>query len=102
MSLSGTGVWSFELRYGDPAEVAEAVAELEALGYSAAWIPDIGGDDLFEAVEHLLDSTSTMTVATGILNIWMHTAAQTAAWRAELLADRQDRLLLGLGISTRP
>ena len=36
--LSGTGVWSFELRHFDPGEVADAASELEALGYSALWI----------------------------------------------------------------
>ena len=73
MTLSGTGIWSFELRHHDPAEIADAAAELEALGFSAVWIPDIGGD-VYTAVERLLGATTTMTVATGILNIWMHEA----------------------------
>jgi probable F420-dependent oxidoreductase len=101
MTLSGTGLWSFELRHHDPGEVAEAVAELEALGYSAVWIPDIGGD-VFTPLAHLLASTSTMTIATGILNIWMHTAAETSEWRNGLPADQRDRFLLGIGISHAP
>lgn len=43
MDLSGVGVWSSQLRYGHPAESAEAAAELEELGFSALWIPDVGG-----------------------------------------------------------
>ena len=46
MDLSGIGIWSGELRYGDEAEKREAVAELQELGYTAAWIPDVGGDVL--------------------------------------------------------
>jgi probable F420-dependent oxidoreductase len=33
MDLSGVGVWSPHLRYGDPAQSAEAAAELEDLGF---------------------------------------------------------------------
>jgi probable F420-dependent oxidoreductase len=101
MTLTGTGLWSFELRHHDPAEVADAVAELESLGYSAVWIPDIGGD-VFGPLENLLGATSTMTVATGILNVWMHTAAEVGAWRDALPDDQRARFLLGIGISHAP
>ena len=37
--LSGVGVWSAGLRYGEAAEAADATAELEALGYRAFWLP---------------------------------------------------------------
>ena len=39
MELSGTGVWSGALRYGDRGDINEAAAELEGLGYSAIWVP---------------------------------------------------------------
>ena len=76
--LSGTGIWSSQLRYGDAGEAAAAAAELESLGYSALWVPDVGGD-LFGALENLLGATQTATIATGILNLWMHTPAESAA-----------------------
>lgn len=101
MTLSGTGLWSFELRHHDPAEVADAVGELESLGYSAVWIPDVGGD-VFTPLANLLGATSTMTVATGILNVWMHTAAEVGEWRAGLPEDQRARFLLGIGISHAP
>ncbi|HEX4779100.1 MAG TPA: LLM class flavin-dependent oxidoreductase, partial [Acidimicrobiia bacterium] len=101
MELTGTGVWSHELRYGDPGEVRDAAAELESLGYTAAWIPDVGGD-LFTPLAHLLASTSTMVTATGILNIWMHTPADVGAWRDALADGQRARLLLGLGVSHAP
>jgi probable F420-dependent oxidoreductase len=100
-SLGGTGIWSHHLRHDPAEEIAEAVAELEQLGYSAVWIPDIGGD-VFAALDHLLDSSSTMTIATGILNVWMHTASDTAAWWRRLPDDRRRRVLVGLGISHAP
>jgi len=99
--ITGTGVWAASLRYGDPASSAEAVAELQQLGYTAAWIPDIGGD-VFSAVENLLRTTTTMTIATGILNIWMHTPAETAEQHVRLTAEHGDRFLVGLGVSHAP
>ena len=77
MELSGVGVWSMPLRYGDAGEIAEAAAELEELGFTALWIPDVGGP-LFAAVNVLLAATSKVTVATGILNLWLHTPAEAA------------------------
>ena len=101
MDLSGVGLWSTLLRYGDRAEATEAAAELEELGYSALWIPDVGGP-VFEAVEALLAATRQVVVATGILNLWMHTPAQTAAAHASLTAAHGDRFLLGIGVSHAP
>lgn len=94
--LTGTGIWSAGLRYGDPAEIADAAAELEALGYSAIWIPDPGGP-VFEAVERLLIATTSVTIATGVLNLWMH-QPQVVASNWARLADRfGNRFLLGIG-----
>jgi probable F420-dependent oxidoreductase len=95
--LSGTGIWSRDLRYGDRAEAAEAAGELEALGYGALWIPDIGGD-LFAAAGNLLAATQRVTVATGILNLWMHAAADAARQFHALEREHGKRLLLGIGV----
>ena len=100
-TLTTTGVWSGELRYGDAGQAAEAAAELEGLGYGALWIPDVGGD-LFGALANLLAATERVTVATGILNLWMHTAEETASQFAELTARHGNRLLLGIGVSHAP
>lgn len=100
-SLSGTGIWSPALRYGDPAVVAEAAAVVEELGYTAAWIPDVGGD-LFGSLEVLLSATSTLTVATGIMNLWMHAADEAAARHAELTSQHGRRFLVGIGVSHAP
>ena len=101
MQLSGVGIWSSQLRYGDPAESAEAAAELEELGYSALWIPDVGGP-VFDAVAHLLASTQRTVIATGILNLWMHEPSEVAASYASLTETHGQRLLLGIGCSHAP
>ena len=96
--LEGAGIWSSQLRYGEVGAIREAAAELEALGFRALWIPDTGGE-VFDAVERLLSSTTTITVATGILNLWMHSPEETAAARDRLTRDHGDRFLVGIGVS---
>jgi len=100
-TLRGTGVWSSQLRYGDKGEAAASAAELESLGYTALWVPDIGGD-VFAAVANLLAATRRVTVATGILNLWMHEAGTTAERHAELSAEHGPRFLVGIGVSHAP
>ena len=97
-NITGTGIWSGALRYGEATESAEAAAELEQLGYSALWLPDVGGD-VFDAVGRTLAATTTATVATGILNLWMHTPEETAARHAALTAEHGGRFLVGIGVS---
>jgi probable F420-dependent oxidoreductase len=98
MDLSGVGVWSSQLRYGDPAESTEAAADLEKLGFTALWIPDAGGPVL-DSADHLLASTKQVVIATGILNLWMHDPSDVAARYASLTKTYGDRFLLGIGCS---
>ena len=101
MKLGGTGVWAGQLRYGEPGPIVEAAAELDELGYSALWIPDVGGEVL-EAMETLLGATRRAVIATGILNVWMHDAAEVAARRAAWSEPWQHRSIFGLGVSHAP
>jgi len=94
-------VWSGELRYGDAAQAAADAVALEALGYTAAWIPDVGGP-LFDAFDNLLAATSTLVVASGICNVWYHPPAEVGEWFRGLPADQRDRVMLGIGISHGP
>lgn len=96
--LGGTGIWAGQLRYGDAGEIGEAAAELDQLGYTALWVPDVGGD-LFGDLEVLMSSTKKAVVATGILNLWMHTAEESAAAHDRLSRDYGDRFLMGIGVS---
>lgn len=101
MQLSGVGLWSSQLRYGNPAEAAEAAAELDGLGYTALWIPDVGGPVL-DSVDSLLTATEKTVIATGILNLWMHEPADVAARYATLTDTHGERFLLGIGVSHAP
>jgi probable F420-dependent oxidoreductase len=101
MDITGLGVWSGELRYGDAADAAADVAALERWGYTAAWIPDVGGP-LFDAFDNLLGATDKMTIASGICNVWHHPPDEVGAWWHELPAAHRDRVMLGIGISHGP
>jgi probable F420-dependent oxidoreductase len=98
VDLSGVGVWSSQLRYGNPDEAGESAAELDDIGFTALWIPDAGGPVL-DSVDHLLASTKQVVIATGILNLWMHEPADVAARYASLTKTYGDRFLLGIGCS---
>ncbi len=102
MNLSGVGIWSHQLRYGDKAQSADAAAELEELGYTALWIPDVGQTPVLESVDHLLSATNEVVIATGILNLWMNEPAEVAAFYASLSVNHRDRFLMGIGVSHAP
>ena len=93
--LGAVGVWR---RFGslDP----DLVAELEALGYGAVWLGGSPGSDL-ETAERLLDATRSITVATGIVNIWKSGAAELAASFHRIERRHPGRLLLGIGSGHR-
>ncbi|WP_432018472.1 LLM class F420-dependent oxidoreductase [Streptomyces sp. 1222.5] len=93
------GVWSVGLRAEDPSrhgELAEAAAELQELGYGAAWL---GGSSAARHAVPLLRATSTLMVGTSIQSIWQYEARESAAAFAEVEAAHPGRFLLGLGVS---
>jgi probable F420-dependent oxidoreductase len=99
MDLGRVGVWSIGLRSEDPeaaGEIAEASAELEELGYGTIWL---GGSPGVEHAVPIIEATSRIVVATGILNIWQYDAVTVARRHAALSADHPGRFLLGLGVS---
>ena len=93
-TLGGTGIWNAGLRFGDRSERVESAAEVEELGYTAVWVPDVGGDDLFDALKALLSATNRITVATGILNLWMHDPAEAGRQYTAMTAEHGRRLLI--------
>jgi probable F420-dependent oxidoreductase len=102
MELGRVGIWSGQLRRADPSAITEAAAELDELGFGAIWIPGGHGGDVFGDVARLLTATTRATVATGILNVWMHTPDETAGGHAALIDEHPGRFLLGLGVSHEP
>ncbi len=92
------GVWAREFRTDNPAQVGQAAAELEKLGYGALWVPG-GTDSGLDTAGKVLAATSDVTVATGITNIWASPARETAERTRALAAAHNSRFLLGLGVS---
>jgi probable F420-dependent oxidoreductase len=102
MELGRVGIWSGQLRRADPSAITEAAAELDELGFGSIWIPGGHGGDVFGDAARLLAATTSATVATGILNVWMHTPEETATGHAALTGEHPGRFLLGLGVSHEP
>jgi probable F420-dependent oxidoreductase len=98
VDLGTTGVWSSELRFGDVGLAADAAAQLDELGYSALWLPGWKAD-VFDVASSLLNATTRLVVATGIVSIWDQPAAAAAASDAALKESHPGRFLLGLGVS---
>lgn len=91
-ALGKFGVW-LGSRGIDP----ELAAEIESLGYGAAWIGSSPDADL-AWVEPALEQTSTLQLATGIVNIWTAPAAAVARSYHRIEEAHPGRFLLGVGV----
>jgi probable F420-dependent oxidoreductase len=89
MDLGQIGVWRRRQ------EGSHDLAELEALGFTAFWV---GSSPSLADAREFLERSSTLTIATGILNVWQHEPGDVAAQHAELVRDFPDRFLLGIGV----
>ncbi len=95
--LGRIGAW-FNPRFDDDTRVA-FVAQAESFGYPTAWL-GFGSKALgeLELVERALDKTSSITVATAIVNMWSNDPSRVAAAYHRIAARHGDRFLLGVGI----
>src|SRR5271170_7894345 len=71
--------------------------QVESLGYGAAWIGGSPDADL-AWVEPALAETSSLQLATGIINIWASPAADVAESYRRIENDYPGRFLLGIGV----
>jgi probable F420-dependent oxidoreductase len=71
--------------------------QIEALGYGAVWVGGSPDADL-SWVEPALAETSTLQLATGIVNIWASPAAEVAASFERIENAYPGRFLLGVGV----
>jgi probable F420-dependent oxidoreductase len=94
VQLGKIGVWTTYHAIGE-ANAGEAAKLVEDLGFSAFWL---GGSPKLPTARPLLQSTSRLIVATGIVNVWQNEPAQLAAEHAALAESFPGRLLLGIGI----
>ena len=83
----------------DPQTAASQARELEAAGVDRIWIPEAYGFDAVSLLGYLAASTSTVELASGILNTYSRTPALLAQTAAGLDALSGGRFILGLGAS---
>ena len=94
MKLGTIGIWTSYRPFGME-RAGEAAKIVEDLGYGAWWL---GGSPHVPDVRPILEATSTLIAATGILNVWGNDPAETAAQDAALRAEFPGRFVLGIGI----
>lgn len=94
MDIGRIGVWTSYRPFGIE-RAGEAAKLAEQLGYGAWWV---GGSPHIPDVRPVLEATSTLVAATGILNVWSNDPEQTAAAGAGMRADFGGRFMLGIGI----
>jgi probable F420-dependent oxidoreductase len=94
MNLGKIGIWTSYRPFG--VERADEAAKLiEQLGYGTWWV---GSSPHVPDIRPVLEATSTLVAATGILNVWNNEPGDTAAADAALRADFPGRFMLGIGI----
>jgi len=93
--LGRVGIWA-----GVTAIDAAAAQRVEGMGFGTVWQGGSPAADLTRA-EELLAASSTLQVATGIVNIWKADPAELAASFHRIEARFPGRLLLGIGSGHR-
>jgi len=93
--LGRFGIW-----LGVGQATPELAAGLEQSGFGALWLGGSPGGDLAR-VDRLLDATSTLVLATGIVNMWQSEPHLLAASFARIEARHPGRFLLGVGVGHR-
>jgi probable F420-dependent oxidoreductase len=94
MDIGGIGIWTSYRPFGIE-RAGEAAKLVEQFGYRAWWV---GGSPHVPDIRPVLEATSTLVAATGILNVWSNDPGETAAADAALRADFPGRFMLGVGI----
>lgn len=101
MDIGSFGIWSGLLRGAPDGQAVEGARHIEALGFTTAWLPS-GGPGQLERVRALIEGTTTVRVATGILNVYRETEPEVTAQRFwEIDQAHPERFLLGLGVGHR-
>lgn len=80
-------------------QAKEVAAEIEELGFSGLWLSAGHDQGLPTIFGDLLDATTSMTIASGIVSIWHATPDESAAAFADLEQKHPGRFLLGIGTS---
>ena len=102
MNLGQAGVWLGSMANLPAAQLRDAVIEIEAMGFGTIWIGEAISREPFAASALILSSTSHVTVATGIANIWVRDATAMMNGARTLAEDWPNRFVLRIGVSHVP
>jgi len=80
-------------------DLRRAVAEIEEMGFGTTWIGESIAREAFAGSAVILATTSRMTVATGIANIWARDATAMMNGGRTLAEAWPNRFVLGIGVS---
>ena len=100
--LGRVGVWTWPLVTAPAPHIRQAARAIEDMGYGSLWFPESRGREAIALSALLLAETSTITVATGIANIWARDASAAAGAAMALGEAWPGRFMLGLGVSHAP
>src|SRR5512133_511175 len=78
----------------------QLAADIERLGFGTLWLGSSPAGDLVQA-EELLDATTTLMLATSIVNMWQDQPQDVAASFARVQRRHPGRFLLGIGAGHR-
>ncbi|MGA4731985.1 TIGR03620 family F420-dependent LLM class oxidoreductase [Micromonospora taraxaci] len=93
-------VWQpFFLASESRGAAVDAATELEELGYSRIWFSGGFGENVAPRFREILDGTTRIGVASGIVSIWHSSPPEVAAFVQDAQVAHPGRFLLGLGAS---
>ena len=99
VNLGKVGIWYGGIDALPTPEAQRAAQVVEELGFGSLWVAEAVGRDPFVSSALLLAATKTLSVATGINNIYARDPMTMVAGQKTLAEAFPDRFLLGLGVS---
>lgn len=102
IDIGRVGLWTALLDAHPTSRVRELAVELEEMGWPCLWRPETSGRDALVSAAQILESTTTLKVATGIAQIHARHPLTTRNAQRTLHEASGGRFLLGLGVSHAP
>lgn len=102
IDIGRVGLWTALLDSHPTSRVRELAVELEEMGWPCLWRPETSGRDALVSAAQILESTTTLKVATGIAQIHARHPLTTRNAQRTLHEASGGRFLLGLGVSHAP
>src|SRR5258708_19293836 len=99
VQLGATGIWTSQLDNFPAAQVQEAVAELEQLGFGALWFGEAMGREALTSAGLLLAATKPILIPTRLANIYGRDPVTMAAAQKTLAHANPNPFLLRLALS---